>query len=92
MLPRNSYGRRVLVAGWASAREMFANITAERDHLRRELFEVTRERDELRFALTEMLRTRRELREASAEVRRLSRKHEIERAEQTQRDPVMRLN
>jgi hypothetical protein len=86
-MPHNSYGRRVPVAGWASAREMFANITAERDHLRRELFEVTRERDELRFALTEMLRTRRELREASAEVRRLSREHDIERARAAAREP-----
>jgi hypothetical protein len=81
-----------MLAGWASAREVFANITAERDHLRRELFEVCRERDELRAALIDVLRTRRELQQASAEVRRLSREHEIERATRAQRDPAQPLN
>jgi uncharacterized protein (DUF3084 family) len=91
-MQRNSYGRRVLVAGWASAKELFANITAERDQLRRELFTVCRERDQLRSALVDMLNSRRRLQDASADVRRLRREHDIERAEQAMRDPYRPLN
>jgi hypothetical protein len=46
MLLRN--GRRVVVAGWASARQMFASLVAERDALRAELAEIRADRDELR--------------------------------------------
>jgi hypothetical protein len=85
-------GRRVVVAGWASAREMFANVTAERDQLRRELFEVQRERDEYRERLIELSAAVRARQDAEAEVRALYREREIRWAEAAQRDPSRRLN
>ena len=52
MLLRN--GRRVVVAGWAGARQMFASLVAERDALRAELAEIRADRDELRERLMEL--------------------------------------
>ena len=96
-------GRRVIFAGWASAREMFANLTSERDQLRRELFERDRElewtrRDlasaqqsvrELRDAITDMLAAKRAHETAKAELAALYRKHTLERAREAERDPTL---
>jgi len=86
MLHRN--GRRGLVApGWASARELFANVTAERDSLRRELFEVRRDRDRLFEALHEFKAEVRALRSrAEQRVVELHRLRDMERARAAERD------
>jgi len=78
-------GRRVLVAPWAHAREMFATVTAERDWLKQELAEVRHDRDELRARLVELLDAVRNRRAAEAELRALYRERDIYRAQQTQR-------
>jgi hypothetical protein len=86
-------GRRVIVAGWASAREMFANVTAERDQLRAELFEVTRHRDDILTALHELRAEVRTMRsQAEQRCRELYRERDIARARAQVRDPNAALN
>jgi septal ring factor EnvC (AmiA/AmiB activator) len=99
-------GRRVIVAGGASAREMFANVSAERDQLTRDLAERDRElawtrRDlamaqqsvhELRDAINELLAARRAREMAEAELAALYREREIARARAAERDPALPLN
>jgi hypothetical protein len=94
-------GRRVLFSpAWSSAKELFANISAERDQLRRELFERDRElewaqRDltmaqesvrEHRAAIADLLATRRNYETARAELVKLYRERDIERAREAARD------
>ena len=89
MLLRN--GRRVVVAGWASALQMFASLVAERDALRAERAEIRADRDELRERLMELCDAIRARQAAEAEVRELYRLREIERARKAVRDPSQPL-
>ena len=89
---RNSNGRRLIVAGWACARERFASVPAERDALRRELFEVTCHRDSILNALNELRADVATLRsQAEQRVAELHRLRDIERARAAERDPAAPL-
>ena len=89
MLPR----RRVLAAGWAHAREMFASVMAERDTLRQELRYARHDYCELLATMREMQAEVRALRsQAEARVAELHREREIQRAKAVERDPTVPLN
>jgi len=89
---RNSYGRRVVIAGLARAQELFAAVVGERDALKQELAEVRRDRDDLRHALRELQAAVQERWEAEQRCRELYREHAIARARAVERDPNAMLN
>lgn len=82
-----------VAASWQYARQQFAALTAERDALRRELFEIRAERNELRARLIELLDAIRARQAAEDECRALYREHdELQRVERAQRDPERPLH
>jgi hypothetical protein len=85
-------GRRVIVQGWALAKQQFASLMAERDQLKAELEWVTRDRNELRERLTDLIAATRARRQAQAELAGLLREREFERAQQAERDPARLLH
>jgi hypothetical protein len=79
-------GRRVDVArSWALAREQFAALVAERDHLKQELAETKQALRELQAAV--LARS-----QAHYEITCLHRERAIARARAAERDPALPLN
>lgn len=91
-------GRRCIIHAWHSAREQFAALVAERDHLqgecdqlRRDLANVRRQRDDAIDTLLELRAARARVEVAQAELQALYRERDIERAKRAERDPALPL-
>jgi hypothetical protein len=87
------YGRRLLIHAWLSAKEQFAALVAERDHLqgecdqlRRDLANVRRQRDDAIETLLELRAAVRARYAAEQELASLYREREIQRAGAAERD------
>jgi hypothetical protein len=84
--------RRLDVAAcWQRAREQFAAVTAERDHLRWELAQTRKSLDEVREALRELQAAVLARQKAEAELAALYRERAIGRARAAERDPAAPL-
>jgi len=91
-------GRRCIIHAWHSAREQFAALVAERDHLqgecdqlRRDLANVRRQRDDAIDALLELRAAVRARYAAEKELAELYRERAIVRARAAERDSALPL-
>jgi hypothetical protein len=89
---RNPICRLDVRAVWATFRQQFAAVVAERDALRQELADRTRERDEILATLNELIAARAAVVQAEAELASLHRERSIQRARTAERDPGQPLN
>ena len=92
-------GRRAIIHAWVSAKQQFAALVAERDHLqgeceqlRRDLANVRRQRDDTIEALLELRAVVRARQAAEQELVSFYRERDIERARAAERDPNAALN
>ena len=89
----NSSGRRVVMAGWAHARQIHAATVAERDLLRQQFDALRREHEELLQLLRETTALVREARQESEQrVAELHRERDLARARAAERDPALPLH